>query len=242
QAVIPGLAAGKTQFFGMLDVDDDGWIHVAYYQNETGSTNNGVLNASQANLYYTVSNDGGVTWAPDTLVNAPADTLNYSDPPLDLSTQQYYLIGDYQQLRAATVSGSRSAYVFWTGYNQYRSDHYLGDKQERGISTRVTPSVDTDGDGWLDPQDNCPAIYNPGQEDLNGNGIGDICENWPCRANVDDTGSSQGRIDGSDLFPLARAFASCSGDPAYNPAVDLSPQGCVDGYDLALLASVWGDS
>ncbi len=242
KTLLPGLAPGKTQFFGMLDVDDDGWIHVAYYQNETGSTNNGVLNASTANVYYTVSNDGGQTWAPHTQVNAPADSLNYFDPPPDLSQQGYYLIGDYAQVRAATVAGTKVAYVFWTGYNKNRTDIYLYDKRERAICTKVTPQVDTDGDGWFDPQDNCPQIYNPGQEDLNHNGIGDICENWPCRANADNTGSSLGRIDGSDLFPLARAFGSCTGDPAYNAVADLSPQGCVDGYDLALLASVWGES
>ncbi len=35
---------------------------------------------------------------------------------------------------------------------------------------------DTDDDGWLDGADNCPAVFNPGQEDANDNGIGDVCE------------------------------------------------------------------
>jgi hypothetical protein len=239
--LIPGLAAGKTQFFGMLDVDEDGWIHVAYYQNETGSTDNGVLNASTANVYYTVSADGGLTWATHTLVNGPGDTLQYFDPPPDLLAQTYYLIGDYAQVRAGRASGTKVAYVFWSGYDKNRDDITQFSKRDRGICTRMTPSVDTDGDGLFDPQDNCPTIYNPGQEDLNSNGIGDICECFHTRANVDDTGSSQGRIDGSDLFPLARSFGSCQGDAAYDASVDLSPEGCVDGYDLALLASIFAD-
>lgn len=35
---------------------------------------------------------------------------------------------------------------------------------------------DSDGDEVPDDLDNCPNIYNPGQEDININGIGDICE------------------------------------------------------------------
>ena len=54
------------------------------------------------------------------------------------------------------------------------------------------------------------------------------------------TGSSHGRIDGSDLFVLARAFGACTGDAAYDARVDLNPDDCVDGTDLAIMASVWG--
>ncbi|MCB0711036.1 MAG: thrombospondin type 3 repeat-containing protein [Ignavibacteriae bacterium] len=35
---------------------------------------------------------------------------------------------------------------------------------------------DFDGDGIRDSHDNCPSIFNPGQEDENSNGIGDACE------------------------------------------------------------------
>jgi hypothetical protein len=34
------------------------------------------------------------------------------------------------------------------------------------------------GDGFLDSEDNCPATYNPLQEDGDGNGIGDACEDF----------------------------------------------------------------
>src|SRR5437899_275361 len=37
---------------------------------------------------------------------------------------------------------------------------------------------DTDGDGIIDAQDNCPAIPNPAQTDTDGDGVGDLCD--PC--------------------------------------------------------------
>jgi hypothetical protein len=41
------------------------------------------------------------------------------------------------------------------------------------------PTVeDSDGDGIVDVQDNCPKIPNPGQTDTDGDGLGDLCD--PC--------------------------------------------------------------
>ena len=43
-------------------------------------------------------------------------------------------------------------------------------------------AADGDGDGLADEVDNCPAIYNPEQEDADQDAVGDACDPWPERA------------------------------------------------------------
>ncbi len=54
------------------------------------------------------------------------------------------------------------------------------------FTSAALPYGDTDGDGFLDSNDNCPYVSNPTQMDSNSNGIGNVCEgiggyiNSPC--------------------------------------------------------------
>ncbi len=138
-AIIP-TAAGKTQYFPMLDVDDNGLLHVAYYQNETGATNGGVLNASTANLYYTLSTDGGTNWTAPVQLNTASSTLDMEDPPPNRAAANYYMNGDYAQLQATGTGASAKVYILWSGYDKDRNNAFVGDKKERVYCTTYLPN------------------------------------------------------------------------------------------------------
>lgn len=64
--------------------------------------------------------------------------------------------------------------------------------------------ADTDGDGVLDSDDNCPFVVNAAQEDANANGIGDACEDF----------DADGVINAQDNCPLVanRTQSDTDGD------------------------------
>lgn len=53
--------------------------------------------------------------------------------------------------------------------------------------------VDTDEDGWVDQADVCPNVYDPGQADLDNDGVGNLC---------DDDADDDGIVEANDACPL----------------------------------------
>lgn len=102
-----------------------------------------------------------------------------------LFRRQYIEIGDDPNSTNITFGDS--------GGVLFATEHSSGELVVVGINSRISPtaqfltsigwhdawlaSADTDGDGVPYGIDNCPAWYNPLQEDADGDGFGDRCDN-----------------------------------------------------------------
>ncbi|MBT8144508.1 MAG: thrombospondin type 3 repeat-containing protein, partial [Gammaproteobacteria bacterium] len=108
---------------------------------------------------------------------------------------------------------------------------------------------DSDGDGILDLQDNCPFTINPGQEDADSDGLGNVCDNCTEVANPDQCDTNQdgyGNLCDADLddngitnsFDL-NIMRSNFGATGKNDA-DLNCNEIVNSFDLTTMRSLFG--
>jgi hypothetical protein len=79
-----------------------------------------------------------------------------------------------------------------------------------------TGAPDTDGDGVVDPFDNCPHNPNANQADGDGDGVGDACNRVVCRDGIDN--------DGDGWIDLGDVGCRSADDPSEEPD-------CSDGLD-----------
>jgi len=93
----------------------------------------------------------------------------------------------------------------------------------------ITQPVDSDGDGIMDPNDNCPSVYNPDQNDIDGDGIGDECECYA--ANLDGLNP----INFKDFAILALDWLKEGTDFAS----DTNGDGAIDYLDMAQIVEHW---
>ena len=83
----------------------------------------------------------------------------------------------------------------------------INEGNDTTVDFGLVPSVDSDGDGVLDGQDNCPNIANPGQEDADEDGAGDVCDAFPddpdewLDTDGDGTGNNADPDDDNDGMP-----------------------------------------
>ena len=80
--------------------------------------------------------------------------------------------------------------------------------------------ADSDGDGIVDTEDNCPDQFNPEQGDNDSDGVGDLCDNCPEEINHD-----QADTDGDNAGDVCDPCTDTDGDDYGDPGWYEPPPG-----------------
>jgi len=196
---VPEGAAGKTQFLPALHVDDNGWVHVAYYQNESGARDGGVLNADMAHVYYVTSKDGGATWQAPVRVSGDATGLRLEDPPVDRGLG-FGLLGSGTDIASTTTAAATEVHVCWSAYDRDRPDTPELPRRFVACSTVTNPFC---GDGARDPGEACDD-----DNTVSGDCCSSTCQaeagascNDHARCTIDDVCDASGACGGRAIEP-----------------------------------------
>ena len=111
-------------------------------------------------------------------------------------------------------------------------------KINQTVADGIAAVEDADGDGIPDEIDNCPTVYNPGQEDGDNSGVGDACDCCEMKGDFD----HNGRVDVADVVAWTNwAFQGSPVGPEcvegeegsyYYPECDMDGNGRVDVADM----------
>jgi len=138
----------------------------------------------QQSLYASWSTDAGANWTTPGQISSVAEQV-------------------VEEYRAADI-GDGGKHVMY----EYR---VAGDSTVR-LALKSLIFQDADGDGIVDPLDNCPSVYNPTQADADADGRGDACDNCVTIANP-----NQADGDGDGIGDACDNCTDTDGDGFGNP-------------------------
>ena len=115
------------------------------------------------------------------------------------------------------ATGDPSSLITWTapstGTYSIKVSRVGNNIKYGSYDLKITPPPDTDGDGVIDANDNCPTVPNPDQADADGDGKGDVCDNCPTVANASQTDTDgDGLGDACDNCPTVANANQADGD------------------------------
>jgi photosystem II stability/assembly factor-like uncharacterized protein len=187
------------------------------------------------------SDDAGLSWRKlrtDNHMRGIAIAPNDSNFIYVTSSENYYSGGDGN---SAGIQYSTDAGNHWKDANEGMAWNYGGKIEIEtgtspyvwawspgtGIQRSVVPglAIDSDGDGIIDPSDNCIMKKNHNQRDTDQDGYGNICD-----ADLDNNGS----VSFADLNLFRSAFGTNNAD------ADFDGNGSVSFGDLNIFRSLFG--
>ncbi len=156
--------------------------------------------------------------------NTGGDVLGVVAPdPTDLFAPPLITENGHLQTGSPCIDAGTLPDFAFPEYDMEGDARPLGDGMDIGADeydpANPVPAEDYDGDGHLDPEDNCPDLYNPEQDNTDGDLFGDACDN--CPDTHDDRPLDQ------DADSLGDACDNCPGVPNPDQA-DLDDDGIGD--------------
>jgi hypothetical protein len=174
------LDNGADQFHPWIVVDEVGAIAVIWLDRRDDPSN------LDWHTYIARSFDGGLTFTPNVRVSSAPSS------PTGGQTIAAGLIGEY--IGIDSLGGD--LYTVWTDTRNGQQD----------VWSAPIVDLDSDGDGFADVSDNCPALANRLQRDGDGDGTGNECDldadGDGLSNDIDGDDDNDGLVDESDCAPL----------------------------------------
>lgn len=169
-----------------LDTTSKADVTIAYNLRDIdGSTDNAV---QQVALQYRVGSSGNFT-------NLPGGYVADATAGPSLAT----LVTPISVILPSAANNKPEVQVRIMTTNAASNDEWVGIDD---ISVTGVDFFDDDDDGVANDADNCPSVWNPGQENADGDSLGDACDPFPNDPNNDEDGDGLGAdVDNCPTVP-----------------------------------------